>query len=189
MKVHIAGPGDNGQEDPPTLCGRVVPRGATVGDVATCAVCLKAAKPKRKSVTASHPGVAEVAVALTTTRDGEATGVGLAEAESVVRDLVHARGCPKVPGGRGYRFVSVEAFRAWIDGFSLEERLQVKPWRIALKDELIGKISKLAWGMDEGERRRLRWLSYAQLQDKLAWWEATDARDKARGGRPIETIA
>lgn len=167
MRIHIADPSAvQGKESAATRCGRVVPAYATRNGEPTCAVCLHADRP-RKSVTASYPGVVDVTDAL-----------GMEE--SLVRALARLAGCPKVPGGQGYRFTSVEAFKAWHDAMSLEEKLQIKPYAQALKRELVAKIAKVSWGVDAKEARGLMRKSYRQLTAVLAWWEKVDAEDKAR---------
>jgi hypothetical protein len=156
-----------------TLCGKAgqsYAEGLAVNAPSSCRACLKAhAKKNRKSVSASHPGTAEVA---------KAAGLG----EEVIRALAGAKGCPLVKGGRGYRFVSVEAFTKWALELPLETRLRVKPWARQLKHEVIEEIAKLTWGADSEALQRK---SHGELLALLAEWEQRDAEDVKRTGKPF----
>ena len=168
MRVHVTddtsirGPDDT---DVPTRCGRIVPRWATKGDEPTCAVCMR--QPRKPTVTSTHPCTKDVADAL-------------GAHEPLVRALARLPGCPRVHGGRGYRFVSVEAFRAWHDSMSLEDKLKIKPYAKALKEGVVEQISKVSWGVDASQARALMRKSYGGLQRVLAWWEKVAAEDAAR---------
>lgn len=123
-------------------------------------------KPKPLPITKLYPGTAEVATAMNWS----------VEVTRLVADL---HGCPRVRGGKGKRFTSIEAFKTWFDGLDNALKRSVpeidKQQRIALGEE----IAALTLCAEDGLAARLaRDHDYNKLVAMRDYWRDRDDEEK-----------
>lgn len=119
-------------------------------------------KPKPLPVSKLHPGTEEVAKAM-------------GWSVEVVRLVADLAGCPRVRGGKGKRFVSVEAFRSWFEKLPADQQRSVPAidgmQRLALAEE----VAKLTWDSSEGAVRSLALKhTYEELVKLRDHWKGRD---------------
>jgi hypothetical protein len=132
-------------------------------------------KEKKPSITALHPGSADVAKAMGWTIE-------------VARVVAEIPGCPRVKGGKGKRFTSIQAFVEWFDALPLTSKLKVPEIDRLERLRLGEEVAKLTWfdfgdGEDDSpgklEARRLATdYDYPELVEMRDRWRDRDQHDK-----------
>ena len=122
-------------------------------------------REKKPTITATHPGSADVAKAM---------GWSVIVAR-VVADLP---GCPRVSGGRGKRFSSVEAFRAWFDALPAHMKLKVPEINHSMRSQLACEIAKLTWQGPDAHASLARAHTYDELLAMRDYWREHAKADR-----------
>lgn len=123
-------------------------------------------KPRPPTITKLHPGTESVAAA---------TGWSV----EVVRLVADLPGCPRVRGGKGKRFTSVEAFKAWFEGLPGNLKRSVPEIDRAMRVQLGEEIAKLTWCAEAGLAERLaRAHDYEELVQMRDRWKDHDDEDQ-----------
>jgi len=107
-------------------------------------------KPRPPCVSKLHPGTADVAAAM-------------GWSVEVTRVVAGMAGCPTVRGGRGRRFVSVDALKAWFEALPIERRLVVPEVDLGERMRLAAEVAGLTWAGQAEQGRLARAHDYAAL--------------------------
>ncbi len=127
-------------------------------------------KEKKPSITKLLPGT-------------EAVGKAMGWSVEVVRLVARLAGCPTVRGGKGRRFVSIDAFRAWFEALPIERRLVVPAINHMERVKLADEICTLTWAHnEEGSHmsRLVRENDYAELVRMRDRWKEHHEQDERR---------
>lgn len=131
-------------------------------------------KPKKVPITKLHPGTEELAKVMGWTVE-------------VVRLVADLPGCPRVRGGKGKRFTSTEAFKAWFASLAPDMQRSVPQIDGLHRLKLAEEVSALTWCNEEGAAQRLaNRHTYEELVKMRDHWR--DREDEEQGEKAAAKV-